>query len=48
MKKYPNGAFLQLLKIWEMWLYPVWVLLENKKFVVYIPAVSMEFPKDFN
>ena len=46
-KKYPNGVFIQLFKLREMWLYPVWVLDENKKFVVYIPPVNMDFPKDF-
>jgi hypothetical protein len=30
-----------------MWLYPVWVLAENKKFVIYVPNVSMEFPEYF-
>ena len=35
-KKYPNGAFKQLFKLWEMGLYPVGIL-KNKKFVVYVP-----------
>jgi hypothetical protein len=34
-EKYPNWAFTQLFKLWEMWLYPIWVLEENKKFVIY-------------
>ena len=43
-KKYPDGAFQQLFKLWEMGLYPVGVLEENKKFVIYVPASKMEFP----
>jgi hypothetical protein len=35
-KQYPNGAFTQLFKLWEMGLYPIWVLKENKKFVIYV------------
>jgi len=42
--KYPNGAFQQLFKLWEMGLYPVGVLKENKKFVIYVPPCKMEFP----
>lgn len=41
--KYPNGAFQQLFKLWEMGLYPVGVL-KNKKFVIFVPACSQEFP----
>jgi len=43
-KKYPNGAFQQLFKLWEMGLYPVGILKENKKFVIYVPPCKMEFP----
>ena len=43
-KKYPNGAFKQLLKLWEMGLYPVGVLKENKKFVIYVPPCKLELP----
>ncbi len=46
-KKYPNGAFKQLFKLWEMWLYPVWILKDTGKFTIYIPPSSVEFPKDF-
>ncbi len=41
--KYPNGAFQQLFKLWEMGLYPVGVL-KNKKFVIYVPPCKVEFP----
>jgi len=34
-EKYPNWAFIQLFKLWEMWLYPAWVLENTKKFVIY-------------
>jgi len=34
-KKYPNWVFTQLFKLWEMGLYPVWILEENNKFVIY-------------
>jgi len=34
-EKYPNWAFTQLFKLWEMGLYPVWILKKNKKFVIY-------------
>ena len=42
-KEYPNGAFKQLLKLWEMGLYPVGIL-KNKKFVIYVPLCKEEFP----
>ena len=42
-KKYPNGAFKQLFKLWEMGLYPVGVL-KNKKFVIYVPPCKTDFP----
>lgn len=44
--KYPNWAFRQLFKLWEMWLYPVWIIWENKKFTVYVPPSSFEFPEN--
>jgi len=43
-KQYPNGAFKQLFKLWEMGLYPVGVLQESKKFVIYVPPCSLAFP----
>ena len=45
-KKYPNGAFKQLFKLREMWLYPVGILKDTGKFTVYIPPCSMDFPFD--
>lgn len=45
-KKYPDWAFKQLFKLWEMWLYPVGVLKENEKFVIYVPPYNTEFPGD--
>lgn len=36
--KYPNGAFLLLLPLWEMGLYPVGVI--NGKFVIYQPEAG--------
>ncbi len=45
-KKYPNWAFKQLFKLWEMWLYPVWVLKENKKFVIYANPKATDLFKD--
>ena len=33
--KYPNGAFLLLIPLWEMGLYPCGVV--NGKFIVYLP-----------
>jgi len=45
--KFPKWAFIHLFKLWEMWLYPVWVLKENKKFVVYVPIVDWKYPKSF-
>jgi len=47
-EKYPKGAFIQLMKIFEMWLYPVGILEENKKFVIYVPSIPSRVPKDFN
>ena len=41
--KYPNGAFQQLFKLWEMGLYPVGVLEETGMFVIYIPPCNLEF-----
>jgi len=46
-KKYPNWAFIQLFKLWEMWLYPVGILKDTKTFVIYIPPCSMDFPEEF-
>ena len=46
-EEYPNGAFKQLMKLWEMGLYPVGVL-KNKKFVIYVPPCKMEFPFKIN
>jgi len=46
-KKYPNGAFKQLFKIWEMGLYPVGIL-KNKKFVIYVPPCKLDLPKFIN
>ena len=43
-KKYPNWAFKQLFKLREMGLYPVWVLKESNRFVVYVPPCNIEFP----
>jgi len=43
--KYPNGAFRQLFKLWEMGLYPVGIL-KNKKFVIYAkPTAKNLFKK---
>lgn len=42
-EKYPNGAFKQLFRLWEMWLYPVWVLKETWKFTVYVPKIYKDF-----
>ena len=46
-KKYPNWAFIQLFKLWEMWLYPVGILKDTKTFVIYIPPCSMDFHEEF-
>jgi len=46
-EKYPNGAFIQFFKLWEMGLCPAGVLKENKKFVVYVPPCKQEFPFNF-
>lgn len=43
-KKYPSGASKQLLKLWEMGLYPAGVFEENKNFVIYIPPCKLKFP----
>ena len=40
-KKYPNGAFKQLFKLWEMGLYPVGVL-ENWNFVIYVNPIASD------
>lgn len=45
--KYPNWAFKQLFKLWEMGLYPVGVLEDTKTFVIYIPPCDMTFPDEF-
>jgi len=36
-EKYPNGAFINLIPIWELGLYPIGVV--NGKFVIYIPQI---------
>ena len=41
-KKYPNGAFKQLFKLWEMGLYPVGILEETGKFTVYVPEIDLD------
>lgn len=41
-KKYPDGAFKQLFKLWEMWLYPVGVLKDTGKFTVYVPDIDLD------
>jgi hypothetical protein len=46
-KQYPNWAFKQLFKLWEMGLYPVGVLDETKTFVIYVPPCDMTFPDEF-
>lgn len=43
-KKYPNGNFINLIPLWEMGLYPIGLI--DGKFVIYIPALKMEFPND--
>ena len=40
-KKYPNGAFKQLFKLWEMGLYPLGVL-ENWNFVIYVNPIASD------
>ena len=37
-KKYPTGAFLHLIPLWEMGLYPCGVI--DGKFVIYIPEIK--------
>ena len=34
--KYPNWAFTQYFKLWEMWLYPIGAV--DQKFIIYIPT----------
>ena len=41
-KAYPNGAFKQLFKLWEMGLYPVGILEETGKFTVYVPEIDLD------
>jgi len=41
-EKYPNWAFKQLFKLWEMWLYPVWVLKETWTFVIYSKTIAKD------
>ena len=36
--KYPNGAFIHLIDLWEMGLYPIGII--NKKFVIYLPKIK--------
>jgi len=45
-EKYPNWAFRQLFKLWEMWLYPVWVLKETWKFTVYADSKCIDLFKE--
>ena len=45
-KKYPNGNFINLIPLYEAGLYPIGVV--DGKFIVYIPASKVEFPKEFN
>ena len=40
-KKYPNGAFKQLFKLWEMGLYPLGFL-ENWNFVIYVNPIASD------
>ena len=42
-KKYPNGAFINLIPIWEMGLYPCGVI--NGKFIVYVPEEKVGIPQ---
>ena len=43
-EKYPNGAFVNLIPLWELGLYPGGVI--NGKFVIYIPPhKEKKFPK---
>ncbi len=44
-EKYPNGNFINILSVWEAGLYPIGMI--NGKFIVYVPAVNGEFPKQF-
>ena len=45
LKEYKGKkAFLILVDIWEMGLYPIGVV--DGVFIVYVPALTMEFPKD--
>jgi len=38
------GAFHELLKLWEMGVFPVGILKKTKKFTVYVPFSNLEFP----
>jgi hypothetical protein len=39
-KKYPKGAFLQLIPLWESGLYPIGIV--NGKFIVYVPQIKTQ------
>ena len=41
--KYPNGAFVNLIPLWELGLYPVGVV--GGKFIIYIPPCKTDFPE---
>lgn len=43
--KYSNGNFINILSVWEAGLYPIGIV--NGKFIVYVPPVDGEFPKQF-
>ncbi|MFZ3015492.1 MAG: hypothetical protein WA101_00625 [Minisyncoccia bacterium] len=43
-EKYPNGNFINVIPLWEAGLYPIGMI--NGNFVVYVPAVNGEFPKE--
>jgi len=42
-KKYPKGAFLQLIPLWEEGLYPIGIV--DGKFLIYIPPFENKFPE---
>lgn len=44
-EKFPDGVFLNILSVWECGLYPIGMI--NGKFVVYVPSIDGEFPKQF-
>ena len=45
LKEYKGKlAFLTLIDLWELGLYPVGII--DKKFVVYVPASNQDFPED--